>query len=146
MLCNYSCIRCRDFDLNFVQCPEVEKILVKFEQGGNTSPINMESLQKVVANKSRYHTPSPGRLSFSLGLTQLEKSPATPPFITVHPRLKSVKLGEEKEEMVRHWILNSRLDKEVPLATYEGRPYLQLSRLDLWTLKARGWVNSNVSY
>ncbi|RYQ83295.1 hypothetical protein Ahy_B10g101952 [Arachis hypogaea] len=46
--------------------------------------------------------------------------------------------------MVRCWILNSRLDKGAPLATFEGRSYLQLSRLDLWTLKARGWVNSNI--
>ncbi|XLU19190.1 hypothetical protein S245_055256 [Arachis hypogaea] len=104
----------------------------------------MEPLQTVVDNKSHYHTPSPGRPSFSLGLTQLEKSPATTPLITVHPRLKGVKLGEEKEEMVQRWILNSRLEKDMPLATYEGRSYLQLSRLDLWTLKARGWVNSNV--
>ncbi|RYR68601.1 hypothetical protein Ahy_A03g015079 [Arachis hypogaea] len=68
-----------EFDVNFVQCLEVEKLLEKFEQGGNTSPINMEPLQVVVANKSCYHTPSPGRHSFSLGLTQLENSPATPP-------------------------------------------------------------------
>ncbi|QHO10887.1 uncharacterized protein DS421_15g493490 [Arachis hypogaea] len=144
VLSYYSCIRCRNFDLNFVQCPKVEEILVKVEQGRNTRLINMEPLQTVMPKKSRCHTPSPGKTSFSLGLTQLEKSPATPPITTVHSRLKSVRLGEDKEKKVRGWILNSILNKEAPLVTYEGKPHLQLSRRDLWTLKARGWVNSNI--
>ncbi|QHO28485.1 uncharacterized protein DS421_7g217100 [Arachis hypogaea] len=50
----------------------------------------------------------------------------------------------DKEDMVRGWILNSSLNKEELLATYEGRPYLRLLRKDLFTLKARGWVNSNI--
>ncbi|QHN87179.1 uncharacterized protein DS421_16g552790 [Arachis hypogaea] len=110
----------REFDLNFVRCPEVEEILVNIEQKKYTKPLEMEPLKT------------------------LEKPPVTPPITAVHSRLKGVKLGEDKEDMVRCWILNSSLDEEELLATYEGRPYLQLLRKDLCTLKARGWVNSNI--
>ncbi|KAL4307103.1 hypothetical protein AHAS_Ahas16G0244800 [Arachis hypogaea] len=134
----------REFDLNFVRCPEVEEILVNIEQKKYTKPLEMEPLKTVMLNRSQCQTPSPGRPSFSLGLTQLEKPPVTPPITAVHSRLKGVKLGEDKEDMVRCWILNSSLDEEELLATYEGRPYLQLLRKDLCTLKARGWVNSNI--
>ncbi|QHO06915.1 uncharacterized protein DS421_14g459030 [Arachis hypogaea] len=97
----------REFDLNFVWCPEVKEILLKVEQKKYTKPLEMELLKT------------------------LEKPPATPPITAVHPRLKGVKLGEDKEDMEL-------------LATYEGRPYLRLLRKDLCTLKARGWVNSNI--
>ncbi|QHO33762.1 uncharacterized protein DS421_9g261070 [Arachis hypogaea] len=89
----------REFDLNFVRCPEVEEILVKVEQKKYNNPLEMEPLQT---------------------------------------------LGEEKEDTVRDWILNSSLNEDELLATYEGRPYLRLLRKDLLTLKARGWVNSNI--
>ncbi|QHO19751.1 uncharacterized protein DS421_11g331790 [Arachis hypogaea] len=51
---------------------------------------------------------------------------------------------EEKEDTVRDWILSSSLNEDELLATYEGRPYLRLLRKDLLTLKAWGWVNSNI--
>ncbi|QHO15611.1 uncharacterized protein DS421_10g296420 [Arachis hypogaea] len=104
----------------------------------------MEPLQTVMPKKSHCHTPSPGKPSFSLGLTQLEKSPTMPPITTVHLRLKNVRLGEDKENKVRGWILNSSFNKEVPLEIYEGRSHLQLLGRDLWNLKACGWVNSNI--
>ncbi|QHN85301.1 uncharacterized protein DS421_16g536230 [Arachis hypogaea] len=109
----------KEFDLNFVQCPEVDEILLKVEQKRYTKPLDMEPLKT------------------------LEKPPTTPPITVVHPSLKDVKLGEDKEDMVRGWILNSSLNEEELLATYESRPYLQLLRKDLCTLKACGWVNSN---
>ncbi|KAL4276697.1 hypothetical protein AHAS_Ahas20G0233100 [Arachis hypogaea] len=99
---------------------EVEEILLKVEQKSYTKTLDMEPLKTVMPNKSRCQTPSPGRPSFLLGLTQLEKPPTTPPITAVHPSLKDVKLEEDKEDMVRGWILNSSLNEEELLATYES--------------------------
>ncbi|RYR09812.1 hypothetical protein Ahy_B05g078224 [Arachis hypogaea] len=112
------------------------------EQGRQTRAISMQPLQMVMPKKSCYHTPSPGRPSFSLGLTQFEKAPTLSPIHSIHPRLRNIKKGETKEKQIRAWILNSSLNKEQHLAAYKGREHLVLQRKDLWTLKARSWVNS----
>ncbi|QHO54088.1 uncharacterized protein DS421_2g53600 [Arachis hypogaea] len=72
------------------------------------------------------------------------KTPTPSPTQSVHPRLKNLKLDKSTEKLVQGWILNASLDKEQPLAKYESRPYLVLLRKDLWTLKARSWVNNNI--
>ncbi|QHN97287.1 uncharacterized protein DS421_18g626080 [Arachis hypogaea] len=104
----------------------------------------MQPLQTVMPNKSCYHTSSLGRPSFSLSLTHLEKTPTPFPIHSIHPRLRNIKKGETKEKQIRAWILNSSLKKEQHLASYNGREHLVLQRKDLWTLKARSWVNSTV--
>ncbi|RYR27806.1 hypothetical protein Ahy_B01g051868 [Arachis hypogaea] len=134
----------REFDISIVQCPEFEQVLNSVEQGCETNAIIMHPLQTVLPNKSSYHTPSPGRPSFSLGLTQFEKTPTPSPLHSIHPTLKKIKLGETKEEQIRTWIVSSSLDKDQDLAKYEGRDYMVLQRKDFWTLKPRSWVNSCV--
>ncbi|QHN92433.1 uncharacterized protein DS421_17g583700 [Arachis hypogaea] len=130
------------FDILIVQCLEFEQVLNNVEQGQQTKAIIMQPLQTVLPNKSGYHTPSPGRPSFSLGLTQLEKTPTSSPIHSIHPRLRNIKKGETKEKQIRARILNSSLNKEQDLAYYEGREHMVSQRKDLWTLKARSWVNS----
>ncbi|QHN82588.1 uncharacterized protein DS421_20g697160 [Arachis hypogaea] len=125
-------------------CPEFEQVLNSVEQGCETNAIIMHPLQTVLPNKSSYHTPSPGRPSFSLSLTQFEKTPTPSPLHSIHPTLKKIKLGENKEEQIRTWIVISSLDKDQDLAKYEGRDYMVLQRKDFWTLKPRSWVNSCV--
>ncbi|RYR31513.1 hypothetical protein Ahy_B01g056315 [Arachis hypogaea] len=122
-----------EFDISIVQCPEFEEVLNNVEQGQQTKAISMQPLQTVLPIKSSYHTPSPGRPSFSLGLTQLEKSPTL---------LRNIQKGETKEKQIRAWILNSSLNKDQDLASYEGRDHMVLQRKDFWTLKACSWVNS----
>ncbi|QHO13670.1 uncharacterized protein DS421_15g517500 [Arachis hypogaea] len=134
----------REFDISIVQCPEFEQVLNSVEQGRETNAIIMQPLQTVLPNKSSYHTPSPGRLSFSLGLTQFEKTPTPFPLHSIHPTLKNIKLEETKEEQIRTWIVSSSLDEDQDLAKYEGRDYMVLQRKDFWTLKPRSWVNSCV--
>ncbi|XLU69878.1 hypothetical protein S245_028931 [Arachis hypogaea] len=105
----------------------------------------MQPLQMVLPNKSSYHTPSPGRPSFSLGLTQFEKTPIPSPIHLIHPTLRNIKLGETKEEQIRTWIVSSSLDEDQDLAKYEGRDYMVLQRKDFRTLKPCSWVNSCIS-
>ncbi|RYR35328.1 hypothetical protein Ahy_A10g050492 [Arachis hypogaea] len=136
--------RIREFDISIVQCPEFEQVLNNVEQGHQTKAIIMQPLQTVFPKGSPYHTPSLGRPSFSLGLTQLEKTPTPSPIHSIHPRLREIKLGETKEEQIRSWIVNPSLDKNQDLASYEGRGYMVLQRKDFWTLKPRSWVNSCV--
>ncbi|XP_072061212.1 uncharacterized protein [Arachis hypogaea] len=114
----------REFDISIVQCPEFEQVLNSVEQGPETNAIIMQPLQTLLPNKSNYHTPSPGRPSFSLGLTQFEKTPTPSPLHSIHPTLKNIKLGETKEEQIRTWIVSSSLDKDQNLAKYEGREYM----------------------
>ncbi|RYR75779.1 hypothetical protein Ahy_A01g000364 [Arachis hypogaea] len=121
----------REFDISIVQCPEFEEVLNNVEQGCESKAIVMQPLQTVLPNKSGYHTPSPGRHSFSLGLTQFEKTPTPSPIQSIHPSLKKIKLGDIKEKQIRSWI-------------YEGREYMVLQRKDFWSLKPRNWVNSCV--
>ncbi|RYR11089.1 hypothetical protein Ahy_B05g079570 [Arachis hypogaea] len=132
----------REFDISIVQYPEFEQVLNSVEQGRETNAIIMQPLQTVLPNKSSYHTPSPGRPSFSLGLTQFEKTPTPSPLHSIHPTLKNIKLGETKEEQIRTWIVSSSLDENQELAKYEGREYMVLQRKDFWTLKPHSWVNS----
>ncbi|RYQ85009.1 hypothetical protein Ahy_B10g104497 isoform B [Arachis hypogaea] len=134
----------REFDISIVQCPEFDQVLNNVEQGHQTKAIIMQPLQTVFPKRSPYHTPSPGRPSFSLGLTQLEKTPTPSPIHSIHPRLREIKLGETKEEQIRTWIVNPSLDKNQDLASYEGQGYMVLQRNDFWTLKPRSWVNSCV--
>ncbi|QHO00929.1 uncharacterized protein DS421_13g410570 [Arachis hypogaea] len=134
----------REFDISIVQCPEFEQVLNNVEQGHQTKAIIMQPLQTVFPIKSPYHTPSPGRPSFSLGLTQLEKTLTPSPIHSIHPRLSEIKLGETKEEQIRTWIIKPSLDENQDLASYEGRDYMVLQRKDFWTLKLRSWVNSCV--
>ncbi|XLR22227.1 hypothetical protein S83_050127, partial [Arachis hypogaea] len=134
----------REFDISIVQYPEFEQVLNSVEQGRETNAIIMQPLQTVLPNKSSYHTPSPGRPSFSLGLTQFEKTPTPSPLHSIHPTLKNIKLGETKEEQIRTWIVSSSLDENQELAKYEGREYMVLQRKDFWTLKPHSWVNSCV--
>ncbi|RYR10777.1 hypothetical protein Ahy_B05g079258 [Arachis hypogaea] len=134
-----------EFDVSIVQCPEFKQLLANIEQEQHTMPISMQPLQTVMPKKSCYHTPSPGRPNFSLGLTQLEKTLTPSPIHSIHLRLRNIKKGENKEKQIRAWILNSSLDKEQHLAAYEGQGHLVLQRKDLWTLKARNWVNSTES-
>nr|XP_025683865.1 uncharacterized protein LOC112784761 isoform X4 [Arachis hypogaea] len=135
---------CSEFDISIVQCPEFDQVLNNVEQGHQTKAIIMQPLQTVFPKRSPYHTPSPGRPSFSLGLTQLEKTPTPSPIHSIHPRLREIKLGETKEEQIRTWIVNPSLDKNQDLASYEGQGYMVLQRNDFWTLKPRSWVNSCV--
>ncbi|QHO50468.1 uncharacterized protein DS421_1g22760 [Arachis hypogaea] len=134
----------REFDISIVQCPELEQVLNNVEQGHQTKAIIMQPLQTVFPKGSPYCTPSPSRPSFSLGLTQLEKTPTPSPLHSIHPRLREIKMGETKEEQIRTWIVNPSLDKNQDLASYEGRGYMVLQRKDFWTLKPRNWVNSCV--
>ncbi|QHO44191.1 uncharacterized protein DS421_5g169110 [Arachis hypogaea] len=113
-----------EFDISIVQCPEFEQVLNNVEQEHQTKAIIMQPLQMVFLIKSAYHIPSPGRPSFSLGLTQLEKTPTLSPIHSIHPRLKEIKLGETKETQIRTWILNLSLNKNQDLASYEGRDYM----------------------
>ncbi|QHO03163.1 uncharacterized protein DS421_13g430040 [Arachis hypogaea] len=134
----------REFDISIVQCLEFEQVLNNVELGRETNAIIIQPLQTVLPNKSSYHTPSPGRPSFSLGLTQFEKTPTPSPIHSIHPTLRNIKLGETKEEQIRTWIVSSSLDEDQDLAKYEGRDYMVLQRKDFWTLKPRSWVNSCV--
>ncbi|QHO06996.1 uncharacterized protein DS421_14g459760 [Arachis hypogaea] len=109
-----------EFDISIVQCPKFEQVLNNVEQRWQTKAISMQPLQTVMPNKSCYHTLSPGRPSFSLGLTQLEKTPTPSPIHSIHPSLRNIKKGETKEKQIRAWILNSSLNKEQHLASYEG--------------------------
>ncbi|QHO57303.1 uncharacterized protein DS421_3g81120 [Arachis hypogaea] len=129
-----------EFDISIVQCPEFEQALNNVEHGHQTKAIIMQPLQTVFPIKSPYHTLSPGRPSFSLGLTQLEKTLTPSPIHSIHPRLREIKLGETKEEQIKTWIVNPSLDKNQDLASYEGRDYMVLQRKDFWTLKPRSWV------
>ncbi|KAL4293888.1 hypothetical protein AHAS_Ahas18G0173100 [Arachis hypogaea] len=87
-----------DFDLDLMQCPEIEEILDEIEQGWYARPISMEPIQTVMPKNSHCHTPSLGKRSFSLGLTQLETTPTPFSPSSVHPRLKNVKLEKCNEK------------------------------------------------
>ncbi|QHO00067.1 uncharacterized protein DS421_13g403240 [Arachis hypogaea] len=134
----------REFDISIVQCPKFEEVLNNVKQGCESKAIVMQPLQTVLPNKSGYHTPSPGRPSFSLGLTQFEKTPTPSLIQSIHPSLKKIKLGEIKEKQIRSWIVDSSLNENQDLAKYEGRNYMVLQRKDFWSLKPRNWVNSCV--
>ncbi|RYR77598.1 hypothetical protein Ahy_A01g002121 [Arachis hypogaea] len=131
-----------EFDVSIMQCPEFKEMLANVEQGRNIRPVVMEPLQTVMPKTPRYHTPSPGKPSFSLGLTQWEKTPIPSPARSIHPRLRNFKIGEKKEKQILAWIRNSYLEKEEHLAAFEGRKHLVLCRKDLWTLKTRAWISS----
>ncbi|RYR04789.1 hypothetical protein Ahy_B06g084564 [Arachis hypogaea] len=57
------------------------------------------------------------------------------PIHSIHPSLRNIKLGETKEKQIRTWIVNSSLNSDQDLASYEGRDYMVLQRKDFWTLK-----------
>ncbi|QHO05881.1 uncharacterized protein DS421_14g449870 [Arachis hypogaea] len=114
-----------------MQCPKFEEMLATVEQGQNKRPISMEPLQTVMPKKPRHHTLSPGKPSFSLGLTQLEKTPTPSLTPSIHPRLRNIEKGEHKDKQIRRWILNSSLDKEEPLAAFKGWEHLVVRRKDL---------------
>ncbi|QHN86979.1 uncharacterized protein DS421_16g550990 [Arachis hypogaea] len=133
-----------EFNISIVQCPEFEEVLNNVEKGCESKAIVMQPLQTVLPNKSGYHTPSPGRPSFSLGLTQFEKTPTPSPIQSIHPSLKKIKLGETKEKKIRTWIMDSSLNGDQDLAKYEGLEYMVLQRKDFWSLKPHNWVNSCV--
>ncbi|XP_020971842.1 uncharacterized protein LOC110268985 [Arachis ipaensis] len=144
LLSKICCFFRSDPSILSLRCPESEKLWKNNEQGRHTRPISLEPIQIMLPKILHCHTPSPTRPSFSFRLTQLRKTPTPSPTPLVHLRLKSLKLDKSKEKLVQGWILNTSLDKEQPLAKYESRPYLVLLRKDLWTLKARSWVNNNI--
>ncbi|XLV01384.1 hypothetical protein S245_015721, partial [Arachis hypogaea] len=90
-----------EFDVSIVQCPEFEQELANVEQGRHTRPISMQPLQMVMPKKSCFHTPSPDRPRFSLGLTHLEKTPTPSPIHSIHPKLKNIKKCKNKEKKIR---------------------------------------------
>ncbi|QHN82390.1 uncharacterized protein DS421_20g695410 [Arachis hypogaea] len=137
-------VQLSEFDISIVQYPEFEEVLNNVEQGCDSKAIVMQPIQTVLPNKSGYHTPSPGRPSFSLGLTQFEKTPTPSPIQSIHPSLKKIKLGEIKEKQIRSWIVDSSLNKNQDLAKYEGRDYMVFQMKDFWSLKPHNWVNSCV--
>ncbi|QHN91373.1 uncharacterized protein DS421_17g574320 [Arachis hypogaea] len=107
-------------------------------------PISIDPIQAIIPRGSSYRTPSPQRPSFSLGLTQLFKSPSPSPPRPIHPLLRGRKITEREEQRIRGWAVNTSLDSHETLASYEGRPNLVLSRKDVCTLRPRAWLNNKV--
>ncbi|XLS81070.1 hypothetical protein HN51_046901, partial [Arachis hypogaea] len=106
-------------------------------------PISIDPIQAIIPRGSSYRTPSPQRPSFSLGLTQLFKSPLPSPLRPIHPLLRGQKITEREEQRIRGWAVNTSLDSHETLASYEGRPHLVLSREDVCTLRPRAWLNNS---
>ncbi|KAL4372928.1 hypothetical protein AHAS_Ahas05G0030800 [Arachis hypogaea] len=87
---------------------------------------------------------TPPRPSFSLGMTQIFKTPTPSPPRPIHPLLKGRKITERDEQRIRGWAVNRSLDSKQKVASNKGRPHLVLRREDLYTLRPRAWLNNNV--
>ncbi|KAL4398374.1 hypothetical protein AHAS_Ahas01G0285500 [Arachis hypogaea] len=77
-------------------------------------------------------------------MTQLFKSPTPSPPRPIYPLLRGRKIIEHNEQRIRGWAVDTSLDSQQTLVSYEGRPHLVLSREDLCTLRPRAWFNNSV--
>ncbi|KAL4286930.1 hypothetical protein AHAS_Ahas19G0135400 [Arachis hypogaea] len=68
----------------------------------------------------------------------------TPPPRPIHPLPRGRKLTERDEQKIRGWGVDTSLDSQQTVASYEGRLHLVLEREDLCTLRPRAWLNNNV--
>ncbi|XLT43256.1 hypothetical protein HN873_035860, partial [Arachis hypogaea] len=88
--------------------PECEMIWANIEKGVYPSrPVNIDPIQAIIPRGSSYHTPSPQRPRFSLGLTQFFKSPSPSPPRPIHPLLRGRKITEREEQRIRGWAVNT---------------------------------------
>ncbi|KAL4344785.1 hypothetical protein AHAS_Ahas11G0213100 [Arachis hypogaea] len=53
------------------------------------------------------------------------------------------KFSERDEQRIRGWGVDTSLDCQQIVESYEGRPHLVLTREDLWTLRPRAWLNNS---